>query len=59
MDFLFVEDFNFVGLRNSIFEKSKGRSEVKNHPISISLKEFSQACNLPFINQDYYQDDNE
>lgn len=27
--------------------------EVKKHPITQSLEDFAQVCNLPFIGQDY------
>lgn len=33
--------------------------KLRSTPISLSLEEFAQTCNLPSINQDYNQNDND
>lgn len=38
---------------NLIYSYGVISSKVMEQPIAISLEDFSQACNLTFINQDY------
>lgn len=34
-------------------------SEVKKHPIQLTIKEFTWVCNLPCTNQEYDENDEE